>query len=96
VDHILVRQAVERLNRPLWYAADVPYLFKQPEELAPQVVGMKESLHSITEAGLRAWVEAVMAYNSQLSSIFENPEHIEADIRSYYAERGALPLWKIK
>ena len=96
VDHILVRQAAERLNRSLWYAADVPYLFKQPEELAPQVAGMKESLHSITEAGLRAWVEAVLAYKSQLSSIFENPEHIEADIRSYYAERDGLPLWKVK
>ena len=96
VDHILVRQAAERLNRPLWYAADVPYLFKQPGELASQVAGMKESLYPVTEAGLRAWVEAVLTYKSQLSSIFESLEHIEADIRSYYAERGALPLWKIK
>jgi LmbE family N-acetylglucosaminyl deacetylase len=96
VDHILVRQAAERLNRPQWYAADVPYLFKQPEELAPQVAGMKESLHSITEAGLRAWVEAVLAYKSQLSSVFENPEKIEDDIRSYYSEQEGLPLWKVK
>jgi LmbE family N-acetylglucosaminyl deacetylase len=96
VDHILVRQAAERLNRPLWYAADVPYLFKQPGELAPKVAGMKESLHPITEAGLRAWVEAVLVYKSQLSSIFENPEKIEEDIRSYYFARDGLPLWKVK
>ena len=96
VDHILVRQAAERLNRPLWYAADVPYLFKQPEELAPQVAGMKESLHSITEAGLGAWVEAVLSYKSQLSSVFENPGKIEEEIRSYYFGREGLPLWKVK
>jgi LmbE family N-acetylglucosaminyl deacetylase len=96
VDHILVRHAAERLNRPLWYAADAPYLFKQPEELAPQVAGMRESLHSITEAGLRAWVEAVLAYKSQLNSVFENPEKIEEDIRSYYSEREGLPIWKVK
>lgn len=96
VDHILVRQAAERLKRPLWYAADVPYVFKQPGELAPQVAGMKASLHPITEAGLGAWVEAVLVYQSQLSSIFENPDTIEESIRSYYSERNGFPLWQIK
>lgn len=96
VDHILVRQAAERLKRPLWYAVDVPYVFKQPGELAPQVAGMKTFLHPITEAGLGAWVEAVLVYQSQLSSIFENPDTIEENIRSYYSERNGFPLWKIK
>lgn len=96
VDHILVRQAAELLKRPLWYAADVPYVFKQPGGLAPQVAGMKASLHPITEAGLGAWVEAVLVYQSQLSSIFENPDTIEESIRSYYSERNGFPLWQIK
>jgi LmbE family N-acetylglucosaminyl deacetylase len=96
VDHILVRQAAELLKRPLWYAADVPYVFKQPGELAPHVAGMKASLHPITEAGLGAWVEAVLVYQSQLSSIFENPDTIEESIRSYYSERNGFPLWQIK
>jgi LmbE family N-acetylglucosaminyl deacetylase len=95
VDHILVRQAVERLNRQLWYAADLPYLFKGPGELAPLVAGMEESLYSITEAGLRAWVEAVLAYESQLSSLFESKEQVEEGIRAYYAERNGFSLWQI-
>jgi LmbE family N-acetylglucosaminyl deacetylase len=92
IDHILVRQATERLNRPLWYAADLPYLFKGPGELAPLVKGMKEILYPITEAGLRAWVEATLAYESQLSSLFESKEQFEEDIRAYYAQRGGFPL----
>jgi LmbE family N-acetylglucosaminyl deacetylase len=94
VDHILVRRAVERLNRPLWYAVDVPYVFKQPGELPPQVAGMMASLHPITEAGLEAWIEAALAYKSQLSSLFESPDKMKADIRSYYAERDGFPLWQ--
>lgn len=94
VDHLLVRQAAERLNRPLWYAADLPYLFKQPGQLAPFVAGMEESRYAITEAGLRAWIEAVLAYKSQLTSIFESVEKFEEDVRAYYAEWGGFPLWQ--
>lgn len=96
VDHILVRQAAERLGRPLRYAADLPYLFNQPGELALKTAGMKESLHPITEAGLKAWSEAAMAYKSQLSSLFESPEKLEEEIRSFYIGREGFPLWKIK
>jgi len=95
VDHILVRQAVERLGRPLWYVADQPYLFKQPGELAGYVNGMTESPHSITEAGLEAWIEASLAYKSQLSSLFESREQVREAIMSYYSERGGFPLWKV-
>jgi len=97
VDHILVRQAAERLNRPLWYAADVPYVFKQPGELAPMVVEMKKSRYPITEAGLKAWIEAALAYKSQLSSLFESPEKMEEQIRTYCSQQEGLSLWhKIK
>lgn len=94
VDHILVRQATERLNRPLWYTADLPYLFKQPRELAPLVASMEASLQPITEAGLMAWVEATLAYKSQLTSLFESREQVESSIRAYYAERAGFPVWQ--
>ena len=93
IDHVLVRQAVEKLNRPLVYTADIPYLFWKPEQLAPLVVGMKESLHAITEAGLSAWVEAVLAYKSQISMLFDSPDKVREEIRSYYSERGGFPVW---
>lgn len=93
VDHILVRQTVERLNRPLWYAADVPYVLRHPEELTPLVTGMKESLHTITETGLNAWVEAVLAHESQISTLFDNPDKAREEIRTYYSKRGGFSTW---
>ncbi len=53
VDHVLVRQGAELLGRSLRYDIDVPYIFYKPEELSPKSAGMKESVHSITEAGLQ-------------------------------------------
>lgn len=94
VDHILVRQAVEQLNRPLWYVADLPYLFNQPGELAPKTAGMATSLHPLTEAGLEAWIEATLAYKSQLSSLFESPDKMKEDIHSFYSERDGFPFWQ--
>jgi LmbE family N-acetylglucosaminyl deacetylase len=94
-DHILVRQAAERLKRPLWYVADVPYVFRYSEELEPKVDRMKESLYPITEAGLEAWIEAALAYKSQLSSLFESPDKMKEEYRSYWSERGGISLWQI-
>lgn len=96
VDHILVRQAVEKLERPLWYVADAPYVFKYPEELAPHTAGMEECLYPITEAGLEAWIEAALAYKSQLSSLFDSTEQMKEDFRSSWAERGGVLFWKFK
>lgn len=93
IDHILVRRAIERLNRPLWCTADVPYVFRHPEELTSQVAGMEARLHPVTDAGLDAWVEAVLAYESQLSSLFDSPEVAADEIRAYCLEQGGLSLW---
>ncbi len=93
VDHRLVRQAAERLGRRLYYLADLPYLFKQPESLAAATTGMKVSRYPITEAGLRAWVKAVLAYGSQLSTLFEAPEQVEGLLRAFVGEWEGMPLW---
>ena len=94
IDHVLVRQAVEQLNRPLVYTADIPYLFWMPEQLPPLVDGMKESLHTITEAGLDAWVEAVLAYKSQISMLFDSSDKVREIIHTFYSERGGFSVWK--
>lgn len=94
VDHVIVRQAVEQLSRPVIYTADVPYLFWKPEQLSPLVAGMKESLQTITEAGLNAWVEAVLAHNSQISALFDSSDKAREEIRTYYSKRGGFSIWE--
>jgi len=95
VDHILVRRAVELLQRPLLYYADVPYLFKAPEELAPNTAGMKEKIHSVGEAGLKSWQEAVAAYASQISSLFDDSDDMRSQIHQYWQERRGIPLYSL-
>lgn len=94
VDHLLVRQAVEKLNRPLLYSADIPYLFWDSEQLLPLVEGMKELKYSITEAGLEVWVEAVLAYKSQISTLFENKDDVHKKIFGHFKGKNGFSLWE--
>lgn len=95
VDHVTARRAAELLGRPLLYVADIPYLFKSPEELPPQTAGMKETVERVSEAGLAVWQEAVGAYESQISSLFESPEEMREKMRQYWAEKEGLRVWNI-
>jgi len=96
VDHILVRRAVELLERPLLFDADIPYLFDHPESLSPNIAGMKENFHAVTEAGLISWQDAVAMYASQLSTLLDSPEFLRESIRQYWAERGGIRLWTVE
>jgi len=93
-DHILVRRAVEGLNRPLWYYADVPYVLNRPEALTPLVRAARPTVRQVSSAGLSAWVEGIAAYASQMSTLFESPEKMQEMVETYGRE-GAC-LWKFE
>lgn len=95
VDHVLVRQAVEQLGLRLLYLADVPYLFNEPDELEKKTIRMKLYRHSVSDAGLKSWFEAILFYASQISTLFASPEQMKEAIRSYWKEWNGLPLWGI-
>ncbi|HEY5729803.1 MAG TPA: PIG-L family deacetylase [Anaerolineales bacterium] len=98
VDHVLVRQAAELLGWPILYDVDIPYLFYKPDQLDPKSAGMKEKIHAVTEAGLKRWQEAVLAYKSQLPVLgdaMNTPESAVESIRSYWAEHNGIRLWEI-
>jgi len=93
VDHVLIRRTLELFGRPLQYYVDIPYLFHNPGSLSPFTAGMKENVHTVTESGLRSWLEAVNAYSSQLSTLFESPERLLEAIRNYWEEHGGIRLY---
>ena len=98
VDHVLVRQGAELLGRPLVYDIDVPYIFYHSEKLEEKVAGMKESMHLITETGLKRWQEAALEYKSQIPTLreaFDTPEKIRMSLQSYWAERGGIRLFQL-
>ena len=93
LDHILVRRAVELLQRPVLNEMDIPYLFNFPDELAPKTAGMKENTYRITDSGLKSWQEAIDAYESQLNTLFDSPEAKRAQIYQYWSEYIGIRLW---
>jgi len=96
VDHVLMHRAVDLLQRPILYDVDLPYLFKSPEELVVKTVGMKESVYRITEAGLKHWQDAISAYESQISSLFDGLEGMRSQIHQYWKDNDGLRLWSMK
>jgi LmbE family N-acetylglucosaminyl deacetylase len=93
-DHILVRKAVEGLNRPLRYYADVPYVLNHPEELSPLTNGGQAQVWEVSSAGIAAWVGGIAAYTSQISTLFESPEKMRGAIETY--GRQGICLWKFE
>jgi LmbE family N-acetylglucosaminyl deacetylase len=97
VDHVLVRRAAELLRRPLLYVADIPYLQNNPADLAPKSAGMQEKVYAVSEAGLRSWQEAVLAYTSQISTLgsaLDTPEKVRSFLEAYWQERRGIRLWE--
>jgi len=96
VDHVIVRRAAEMLGRPLLYDADIPYLLDHPDELSPNTAGMKESIHGISEPGLRSWQEAFLAYQSQIEILFKTPERARESIHRYWEECKGIRFWEFR
>ena len=93
VDHVIVRRAAELLNKPLLYVADIPYLFNTPEQLSLNTAGMKETVEMVRESGIHVWQEAVAAYESQISMLFESPEAMRNQIREYCLSNNGIRFW---
>ena len=99
VDHVLVRQAVELLGRPVRYFVDVPYWFYKPGEFVEKSAGMEVTAQSIPESSLERWIEAALTYKSQfpvLGDRFDTPEKAAESIRNYWAERQGIRLLEFK
>jgi LmbE family N-acetylglucosaminyl deacetylase len=98
VDHVLTRQAAESLGRPLLYDIDVPYILYHAEKLPEETAGMKELVHGVTQTGLERWQAAALEYTSQIPTLreaFDTPEKVRESLRSYWAERKGIPLFRL-
>ncbi len=93
IDHVLTRLAAERLDRPLWYYADIPYLINHPEMLVPATKELKETLYPISEKGLGVWQNGIAAYASQILLLFETGEKMREAVRLYWETRRGVGLW---
>jgi LmbE family N-acetylglucosaminyl deacetylase len=95
VDHCLTRAAAERLGLPMWYYADYPYVLRTTEQQEQyQQSGWKPVEFPISEEGLKAWVEAVGAHASQISTFWPDTEAMRATLSEYRQQTGGVCLWR--
>ena len=94
VDHQMVRQAIEGLNRPFLYYADIPYLFNHPTQLPELTQFFKPQVYPFSNQALVFWLEAIRIYKSQIASLFNNTEQMYNNLVAYYQKEQGLCLWK--
>jgi hypothetical protein len=76
----------------------MPYFLYKSDEFETKSAGMKEFTRRITETALERWLEAVVAYKSQLPSLNEivsTPERARASIRAYWEKWGGIRLLQL-
>lgn len=96
VDHRLVRAAAESLQRLLWYYADYPYVAQTEPSTALSGLGMQVVNFPVSEPGLAAWVEAVAAHESQISTFWPDKAGMKVAIESYYQQIAGVRLYLYK
>lgn len=94
VDHLNVRAALERLERPLWYYADIPYFFRDSDSLAAASQGLTAKNFYVSAEGLQAWQDSIAAHKSQISILFENDLDMRQKIYEYAQKFDGLRLWE--
>jgi LmbE family N-acetylglucosaminyl deacetylase len=93
VDHQLVRRAAELLERPLFYYADIPYLFQHADTLPILSKGLDEKVHPVAEENLSAWMDGIAAYKSQMVMLFNSDAEMKEAIRQEWESRHGTRLW---
>ena len=93
IDHILTRRAAEKLMRPVWYYADIPYLLNDNKRLPSATKDLLKKLFPITRKGLGYWQEGIAVYRSQTSMLFEDGDKMKAAISLYWKDQRGIRLW---
>ncbi len=93
VDHVLARTAAERLGISLRYYADMPYAARS-DQLDSQFDPHSPEWEAVplTDEAIDAWVSAVLEYQSQLSTFWQDEDELYKELRNFHDKFGGIPL----
>jgi LmbE family N-acetylglucosaminyl deacetylase len=94
VDHRLVRAAAGGLDFPFWYYADYPYVLKETDAVQAGLGDLQRVVYPVSAPGLVAWVAAVGAHASQISTFWPDLGAMRAAMQTYRDTVGGVPLWR--
>jgi LmbE family N-acetylglucosaminyl deacetylase len=94
VDHVLTRMGVEKTGRSLLYYADTPYILNYPGEMEPASRGMTSTFFPVSTPGLKAWLNGISAYSSQIEVLFDSDAKMREVMREYWNREKGIRLWQ--
>ena len=94
VDHVLTRMGVEKTGRSLLYYADAPYILNHPEELESTTQGMSSTIFPVSKPGLKAWLNGISAYDSQIEMLFDTDTKMRDRMHEYWNREKGIRLWQ--
>ena len=92
-DHVLVRRAAEQTGHPLRYYADIPYTIWHAEQYTALTDALSADIFPVSQDELDVWMDAIMAYSSQISSLFLTEENMRASLREYWGRVQGINLF---
>ncbi len=93
IDHRAVFEAVESQNLAQAYYADYPYILTSFEDPRLSAGGYRKSTYFLNQAAGKAWQEAVLCYQSQLSGFWRDAKEARLALNNYLAGGGGQ-LWQ--
>ena len=95
VDHQLVRRVAERLERPMLYYSDYPYVLESMDILEHMKdAGWSTIPHSISDSGMIAWEESVSTHTSQISTFWSDSTSMRTALRTFRQKMAGVLLWR--
>lgn len=98
VDHQLTRKAAECYfgREKLIYYEDYPYAQRNPDTLDALLeveAAWQSEVIPLTEAALQARLEAILAYDSQINVLFNDPQTLADTLKAYVEAVGGERVW---
>lgn len=93
VDHRLTRRAAEKLEIQILYYADMPYAARSDklnDLFNPQEVDWISV--PLNSEAIDAWVAAILEYQSQLSTFWQDEDELYKELRNFHDEHDGIPL----
>jgi LmbE family N-acetylglucosaminyl deacetylase len=96
VDHQLTRKVAEMQKVSLAFYADYPYIIDNKSLLHTLLPhGYQPVLFTISKDGLTAWQESIAAYESQISTFWQDVDHMKEEIREYRNSGRGITIWHL-
>ncbi len=94
-DHVLVRQATERLGIRLWHYVDYPYIDQEHYDLPEWIPSEAEQLSlQVSSRGVTAWQDGIACHRSQIVFFWPDLDEMRLAIETYAKKGGGGTIWK--